>query len=95
MFFKILAVSAFVASAVAIPDVTAKQLPAGCSSYPGYQADSNTAGPWTVQVSNSDNPAIEGFSDTSVYSIAVNGGRPSLRWGYVSPPSSSPLNPSP
>ncbi|KAJ4289072.1 hypothetical protein N0V90_011414 [Kalmusia sp. IMI 367209] len=87
MFSKALALSTLFASALAVPDVTVKELPTGCSSYPGYNADTDLAGPWTVQVSNSDNPAIEGFSDTSAYSLAIgNNGRPTLRWGYLTIP---------
>ncbi|KAI1371143.1 hypothetical protein F4677DRAFT_436476 [Hypoxylon crocopeplum] len=74
----------------ATPDVTAKLLPSeDCSSYPGYDAASNTAGPWTIQLVSSDNIAIEGFSDTSVYSISYNPStdrKPSLRWGFITFP---------
>ncbi|KAI1767113.1 hypothetical protein GGR53DRAFT_143372 [Hypoxylon sp. FL1150] len=74
----------------ATPNVTAEVLPSeDCSSYPGYDASTNTAGPWTIQVVNSDNTAIEGFSDTSVYSISYNpstDSKPSLRWGSITFP---------
>ncbi|KAI1140058.1 hypothetical protein F5Y05DRAFT_377073 [Hypoxylon sp. FL0543] len=74
----------------ATPDVTVKVLPSeDCSSYPGYDAASNTAGPWTIQLVDSDNTAIEGFSDTSVYSISFNPNtdpKPSLRWGSITFP---------
>ncbi|KAI1394463.1 uncharacterized protein F4822DRAFT_48345 [Hypoxylon trugodes] len=74
----------------ATPNVTAKVLPSDdCSSYPGYDAASNTAGPWTVQLVDSDNAAIEGFSDTSAYSVSFNPStdrKPSLRWGSITFP---------
>ncbi|KAI0179434.1 hypothetical protein GGR52DRAFT_306621 [Hypoxylon sp. FL1284] len=76
--------------ATATPDVTAKALPSeDCSSYPGYDAASNTAGPWTIQLVDSDNAAIEGFSDTSTYSISFDPStdtKPSLRWGRITFP---------
>lgn len=72
----------------ALPDdVTAVPLPEACSSYPGYNADTDTAGPWNVKLANSENPAIDGFSNTDVYSIAFNPGvdrKPTIRWGQVS-----------
>lgn len=74
--------------AQAAQNVTVKALPSeDCSSYPGYDAAANTAGPWLVQVVDSDNTAIEGFGDTSAYSISFNPDvdhKPTLRWGYVS-----------
>ncbi|KAI0010878.1 hypothetical protein F4779DRAFT_575809 [Xylariaceae sp. FL0662B] len=92
--FTELALASLIASAVplaqAIPDVTVKALPTGdCSVYPGYDASSGTAGPWTIAVVDSENAAIEGFSDTSVYSISFNPStdpKPSLRWGYITIP---------
>lgn len=93
MFSKTLAFASALASAfAALPDVTIKELPASCSSYPGYNADTGIAGPWTLQVVSSENPAIEGFGDTDVYSVSYNPNtdrKPSLRWGYVSPPSTA------
>ena len=74
-------------SALAITEVTAKPLPEACSSYPLYNPDTNTAGPWTIKTVDNGNPAIEGFSDTSVYSVSFNPNtdrKPSLRWGAVS-----------
>jgi hypothetical protein len=72
----------------ALPDdVTVVPLPEACSSYPLYDADTDTAGPWTIKTSNSENPAIEGFSDTDVYSISFDprvDRKPTLRWGHVS-----------
>lgn len=76
----------------ATPDVTVKALPfTDCSSFPGYDAAANTAGPWTIQLVNADNTAIEGFSDTSNYGVAFNpvtDPKPTMRWGYVSKPCS-------
>jgi hypothetical protein len=59
-------------STVALPKVTIKALPADCSSYPGYNADSNTAGPWIVQLNKSDNPALESFGDSVIYSTSTD-----------------------
>ncbi|KAL7622717.1 hypothetical protein AAE478_006395 [Parahypoxylon ruwenzoriense] len=76
--------------ALAVPDVTVKTLPSeDCSSFPGYDAATNTAGPWTIQLVDSDNAAIEGFSDTSVYSVSFNPNtdpKPTLRWGSITFP---------
>ncbi|KAI2464023.1 hypothetical protein F4781DRAFT_414490 [Annulohypoxylon bovei var. microspora] len=84
---SLLAVAPF---AGATPDVTANVLPSeDCSSYPGYDASTDTAGPWTIQLVDSDNVAIEGFSDTSVYSVSFNPStdtKPSLRWGSITFP---------
>ncbi|KAI1080171.1 hypothetical protein F5B20DRAFT_570562 [Whalleya microplaca] len=91
--FAELALASLIASvplAHAIPDVTVKALPTGdCSSYPGYDASSDTAGPWTIAIVDSENAAIEGFSDTSIYSISYNpqtDTKPSLRWGSITIP---------
>jgi hypothetical protein len=76
-----------VTSTLAIPLVTPKELPATCSSYPKYNADTDIAGPWQLEVVHSDNPAIEGFGDSRVYSISYDPNtdrKPTLRWGYVS-----------
>ncbi|KAI1496467.1 hypothetical protein F5X99DRAFT_71380 [Biscogniauxia marginata] len=92
MFAKLAVASLLISAplALAIPDVTAKALPLNdCSSFPGYDADSNTAGPWTIQLVDSENKAIEGFSDISRYSISYNPGtdtKPSLRWGSITFP---------
>ncbi|KAI0383370.1 hypothetical protein F5Y04DRAFT_33571 [Hypomontagnella monticulosa] len=76
--------------ASATPNVTAKLLPSeDCSSYPGYDAATNTAGPWLIQVVDSDNAAIEGFSDTNAYAISFDprvDHKPSMRWGYMTFP---------
>ncbi|KAI0594605.1 hypothetical protein F4775DRAFT_573397 [Biscogniauxia sp. FL1348] len=92
MFAK-LAVASLLASVplgLAIPDVTATVLPQDdCSSFPGYDAATNTAGPWTIQLVDSENEAIEGFSDISRYSISYNPNtdtKPTLRWGSITFP---------
>jgi hypothetical protein len=87
MIAQLLSVTALVAAAMAFPDVTVKQLPAGCASYPGYNPDTGETEPFLVQVVDSENPAIEGFSDTSDWSVGIGAqGRPFMRWGYVSLP---------
>lgn len=77
----------------ALPDVVTEDLLYGCASYPGYDAETNVAGPWNMQTVNDENSAIESFRNTNVYSVSFNPGtdrRPSLRWGYMSPtPSAS------
>jgi len=67
-----------------LPNVTIKALPAGCASYPGYNADTNTAGPWSLTVSDSENPDLNNFGPMSAYSLAVGSRGPVMRWGYVS-----------
>lgn len=86
MVHKLFALSALAATtAYALPEVTVKQLPAGCSSYPSYNAATGETDGFLVQVVDSDNPAIEGFYDTSDYSVGIGAqGRPYMRWGYVS-----------
>jgi hypothetical protein len=86
MLFKNLSVATLLAalpSTLALPEVTIKALPADCSSYPGYNAESDTAGPWILQLNNSDNPDLESFGDSVVYSLSVGPSGPSMRWGYV------------
>ncbi|KAI1466267.1 uncharacterized protein F4812DRAFT_436584 [Daldinia caldariorum] len=96
--FAQLAVASILAAAPlarAAQNVTVKALPSDdCSSYPGYNAATNTAGPWILQVVDSDNVAIEGFGDTSVYSISYNprvDSKPTLRWGYITFPTNNQL----
>lgn len=87
MLSKLTLASLLAGSSFALPDVTVKELPASCSSYPLYDASTGNAGPWILQVTSSDNPAIESFGDTYVYSIKYNPAtdrKPTLRWGYVS-----------
>ncbi|KAF2193123.1 hypothetical protein K469DRAFT_735140 [Zopfia rhizophila CBS 207.26] len=76
-------------SALALPEVTVKPLPDGCSSYPLYHEDSGIAGPWLIQAVSTENTAIEGYTDTDVYSISFNprtDRKPSLRWGAITFP---------
>ncbi|KAI1653829.1 hypothetical protein F4813DRAFT_372928 [Daldinia decipiens] len=81
--------------AQAAQNVTVKALPTeDCSSYPGYDAASNTAGPWILQLVDSDNTAIEGFGDTSAYSISFNPDvdhKPTMRWGYITFPTNNQI----
>jgi len=70
-----------------LPDVTIKALPAGCASYPGYDADSQTAGPWSMIVSDSENPDLLRFGPSTSYSLSVGSQGPVMRWGYVRNPS--------
>jgi hypothetical protein len=86
MFAKALTLASIFATSLALPDVTLKALPPGCASYPQYNADTGTAGPWTVSLSSSDNSALERFGDSIAYSVAVDDERqgPYMRWGYVS-----------
>ncbi|KAI8965207.1 hypothetical protein F5Y11DRAFT_313301 [Daldinia sp. FL1419] len=81
--------------AQAAQNVTVKPLPSDdCSSYPLYDAATNTAGPWILQLVDSDNAAIEGFGDTSAYSISFDprvDHKPSLRWGYITFPTNNQI----
>ncbi|KAF2713253.1 hypothetical protein K504DRAFT_487710 [Pleomassaria siparia CBS 279.74] len=69
-----------------LPDVVAKELPATCSSYPGYDATTQIAGPWILQFVNTENPAIDGFGSTAEYSLSVSNSGPTLRWGSITIP---------
>ncbi|KAI1474678.1 hypothetical protein K445DRAFT_323240 [Daldinia sp. EC12] len=97
MFAQLAVASLFAAAplARAAQNVTVKALPSeDCSSYPGYDAATNTAGPWILQLVDSDNTAIEGFGDTSAYSISFNPGvdhKPTLRWGYITFPTNNQI----
>ena len=62
--------------ALAVPDVTATEIP-GCNGYP--------SGPFVVELANSGNSSIEGFSDTSNYVRGQN----SIRFAYVHAPAPS------
>lgn len=88
MLFQSLSVAAILAAlptTLALPNVTAKALPADCSSYPLYDEQANTAGPWILNLANSDNAAIEGWGDSNTYSISYNPATgPVMRWGHVS-----------
>jgi hypothetical protein len=66
-----------------LPDVTIKALPAGCASYPGYNADSQTAGPWSMIVSDAENPDLLRFGPSTSYSLSIGSQGPVMRWGYV------------
>jgi hypothetical protein len=68
-----------------LPDVTIKALPAGCASYPGYNADTKTAGPWSLIVSAAENPDLINFGPSTSYSLtAPNNDFPVMQWGFVS-----------
>jgi hypothetical protein len=83
--FSLAAVLAALPSTLALPNVTAKALPADCSSYPLYNEETGNAGPWILNLANSDNTAIEGWGDSSVYSYSYSPATgPVMRWGYVS-----------
>lgn len=88
---SILTLIAFVSAALgqAHPDaIVAKPLPDGCASYPGYDPETDIAGPWTLTVgTNAENPSIRGFGNRDTYSASFNprtDPKPSLRWGHVS-----------
>lgn len=71
---QVLAVTAALTStALAVPDVTATEIP-GCDGYP--------SGSFLVQLANSGNSSIEGFSDTSNYVLGSN----SVAFAYITFP---------
>jgi hypothetical protein len=75
----------------ALPNVTIKALPAGCASYPKYNADTKTAGPWSLNVPAAENPDLVNFGPSTSYSLAIGAqGRPYMRWGHVRIPLSVP-----
>ena len=82
-----LLVSSIIAAAIsgtsATPVVTAVPISGGCEAYPNYDNNTQMAFPLLAKVTNSDNPAIEGFFDTDDVSIGVGSRGPVLRWGYV------------
>ena len=85
--FASLAASTFAAPTATDPKLTIKELPAQCSSYPGYNADTNSAGPWSVMTTGSDNPKLVDIGLTTTYAVGFdpNSQRgPYMRWGYVS-----------
>jgi hypothetical protein len=89
MLFQSLSIAALIAAlptSLALPEVTIKALPADCSSYPQYNKQSATAGPWIVQLRDSDNAALEGYGDSIVdsYSIDPATQRPIMYSGHVS-----------
>ncbi|KAL9106271.1 MAG: hypothetical protein Q9227_008670 [Pyrenula ochraceoflavens] len=72
----------FLPSTLAVPNVTATALDPGCASYPGFDASTGTAGPWTVSLVDSGNATVEGFSNTVEYSRGSTG----IRFGYITFP---------
>ncbi|KAF2028353.1 hypothetical protein EK21DRAFT_101945 [Setomelanomma holmii] len=67
-----------------LPNVTIKALPAGCASYPGYNADTGIAGPWSLTVSDSENPDLLNYGPSTVYSLSYSPSTgPVMRWGYL------------
>lgn len=83
MLSKTLAFTSLLASAFAFPEVTIKELPAGCASFPGYDAASNSAGPWSMTTAGSDNPLLVNVGLASTYSIGADRGHPYFLRGYV------------
>lgn len=87
MLLQSLSVAAILAAlpcTLALPNVTAKALPADCSSYPLYNEETGNAGPWILNLANSDNADIEGWGDSDVYSYNYSPATgPVMRWGYV------------
>ncbi|KAJ4376875.1 hypothetical protein N0V86_006311 [Didymella sp. IMI 355093] len=86
MLFQSLSIAAVLAAlpaTLALPNVTAKALPADCSSYPDYNEQTGIAGPWILNLANSDNADIEGWGDSDVYSVANSPTGPEMRWGYI------------
>lgn len=87
MLFQSLSTAAIFAAlpaALALPNVTSKALPADCSSYPDYNEETGNAGPWILNLVNGDNADIEGWGDSSVYTVASSPAGPRMRYGYVS-----------
>ena len=89
MIFQCLSIAALLAalpSSLALPEVTIEALPADCSSYPQYNEQSAIAGPWIVQLRDSDNAALESYGDSVVdsYSIDPVTQRPVMSSGHVS-----------
>jgi hypothetical protein len=94
MFAKSLTIASVLSTALAgplarmhtrstLPDVTIKALPAGCASYPGYNADTKAAGPWSLTVPAAENPDLIGFGPTTYSLKSGDQGRPEMRWGFV------------
>jgi hypothetical protein len=59
-----LSLLALLIPALAVPNVTTIPLTDGCSSFPLYDITTHIAGPWTIGLSSSDNPAIENYGST-------------------------------
>ncbi|KAH8725612.1 hypothetical protein GQ44DRAFT_826421 [Phaeosphaeriaceae sp. PMI808] len=95
MFTKTLAIASVLSTSFAasvplinsrstLPDVNIKALPAGCASYPGYSADTQTAGPWSLTVSDAENPDLVNVGPSTAYSLSYSPQTgPVMRWGYV------------
>jgi hypothetical protein len=66
-----------------LPDVTIKALPAGCASYPQYNADTQTAGPWSLIVSDAENPDLLKFGPSTSYALSVGPRGPVMARGYL------------
>jgi hypothetical protein len=66
-----------------LPEVTIKPLPAGCASYPNYNADTQTAGPWALTVAASENPALLNVGTRTSYSLAIGSHGPVMVRGEV------------
>ncbi|KAL3418311.1 hypothetical protein PVAG01_10027 [Phlyctema vagabunda] len=62
---KLLILSTVLSAALAVPNVTVVPTTGGCAAYPGYDASSGIAGPWTIVVNQCDNSSIENFGDNS------------------------------
>lgn len=95
MFSKSLALASVLSTAIAgpvaplqardtLPNVEIKALPAGCASYPDYNADTKVAGPWSITVAAAENPALFNYGTSTSYSLAVGSQGPVMRWGHVS-----------
>ncbi|KAL6702461.1 hypothetical protein ACN47E_001831 [Coniothyrium glycines] len=83
MFAKFFVVASLSVTALALPNITAKALPAGCASYPLYDESTGNAGPWGLSAANSDNPLLENFGVSNVYSVSYSPSTgPVMRWGY-------------
>lgn len=88
--FKMLSLAKFIAAAAvgiamspfvsAAGNVTVKELTGGCSAYPGYDASAGQAGPWSMQVKDTDGGVLDNHGLTAIYSRGSTG----IRWGYVS-----------
>lgn len=72
-----IAMSPFVSAA---GNVTVKELTGGCSAYPDYDASAGQAGPWSMQVKDTDGGVLDDHGLTAIYSRGSTG----IRWGYVS-----------
>ncbi|KAK1718752.1 uncharacterized protein BDZ83DRAFT_655034 [Colletotrichum acutatum] len=71
-----IAISPFVSAA---GNVTVKELTGGCSAYPGYDASAGQAGPWSIQVKDTDGGVLDNHGLTAIYSRGSTG----IRWGYM------------